>query len=86
MCQEVTPILKSPEVIAAVSRQTGICPKEVGNILDDSFWAELTPVEKQSLFRILVEHVTVNEDGAVIELRTENIKSIQEAYNDPQDS
>ena len=86
VCQEVTPILKSPEVIAAVSRQTGIRPKEVGNILDDSFWAELTPVEKQSLFRILVEHVTVNEDGAVIELRTENIKSIQEAYNDPQDS
>ena len=55
-------------------------------MLGDSFWSELTPWEKQSLFRILVEHVTVTEDGAVIELRTENIKSIQEAYNDPQDS
>ena len=84
--QEVAPILKSPEVIAAVSRQTGIRPKEVGNMLGDSFWSELTPLEKQSLFRILVEHVTVTEDGAVIELRTENIKSIQEAYNDPQDT
>ena len=49
-------------------------------------WSEFTPLEKQSLFRILVEHVTVNEDGAVIEFRTENIKSIQEAYNVPQDS
>ena len=86
VCREVTPILKSPEVIAAVSRQTGIRPKEVGNMLGDSFWSELTPLEKQSLFRILVDHVTVNEDGAVIELRTENIKSIQEAYNDPQDT
>lgn len=86
VCREVTPILKSPEVIAAVSRVTGIRPKDIVNIIDDSFWVELTPLEKQSLFRILVEHVTVTEDGAVIELRTENIKSIQEAYNDPQDS
>ena len=31
-------------------------------------------------------HVTITEDGAVIELRTENIKSVQEAYNVPQDS
>ena len=84
--QEVAPILKSPEVIAAVSRQTGIRPKEVGNMLGDSFWSELTPLEKQSLFRILVDHVTITEEGAVIELRTENIKSVQEAYNDPQDS
>ena len=86
VCREVTPILKSPEVIAAISQQTGIRSKEVGNILGDSFWAELTPLEKQCLFHILVEHVTVTEDGAIIELRTENIKSIQEAYNDPQDS
>ena len=84
--QEVAPILKSPEVIAAVSRQTGLRPKEVGNLLGDSFWSELTPLEKQSLFRILVDHVTITEEGAVIELRTENIKSVQEAYNDPQDS
>ena len=82
----MAPILKSPEVIATVSRQTGICPKEVGNMLGDSFWSELTPLEMHSLFRILVELETVTEDGTVIELRTENIRSVQEAYNVSQDS
>ena len=80
------PILKSPEVIAGVSQQTGLRPKDVAAILDDDFWTELTTLEKQHLFRILVEHVTINEDGAVIELRTESIKSIQEAYYVAQDS
>ena len=28
--------------------------------------------------QIMVEHVTVNEDGVMIVFRTENIKSIQE--------
>ena len=84
--EHVMPILKSPEVIASVSLQTGLRPKDVAAILDDDFWTELTTLEKQHLFRILVEHVTINEDGAVIELRTESIKSIQEAYYVAQDS
>ena len=52
--------------------------------LDDGFWNELTSVEKQQLMRIMLERVFVNEDDITIELRTENIKSIQEANNVPQ--
>ena len=75
----LTPVLKSPEIVAAVSRQTGIRPTDIMNKFDDGFWNELTPTEKQRLMQIMVEHVTVNEDGVMIVFRTENIKSIQEA-------
>ena len=71
-------VLKSPEIVAAVSRQTGIRPTDIMNKFDDGFWNELTPTEKQRLMQIMVEHVTVNEDGVMIVFRTENIKSIQE--------
>ena len=79
VCKQLTPVLKSPEIVAAVSRQTGIRPTDIMNKFDDGFWNELTPTEKQRLMQIMVEHVTVNEDGVMIVFRTENIKSIQEA-------
>ena len=78
------PILKSPEVIAAVSQQTGIRPKDVMHTIEDGFWNELTAVEKQQLMRIMLERVVINEDDVTIEFRTENIKSIQETNNVPQ--
>ena len=82
--EQLMPILKSPEVIAAVSQQTGIRPKDVMHTLEDGFWNELTAAEKQQLMRIMLERVVINEDDVTIEFRTENIKSIQEANNVPQ--
>ena len=84
VCEHLTPILKSPEVVIAVSQQTGISPRDIMHTLDDGFWNELTSVEKQQLMRIMLERVVVNEDDITIEFRTENIKSIQEANNVPQ--
>ncbi len=76
----MTPILKAPEVVAEVGKQTGLKPKQVADIFENDFLSILTPIEKKRLVQILVEHVTVNEDTINIEFRTENIKSIQEAY------
>jgi len=56
----------------------------IQHTLEDGFWNELTTAEKQQLMRIMLERVVVNEDGVTIEFRTENIKSIQEANNVPQ--
>ena len=36
--------------------------------------------------QIMLERVVINEDDVTIEFRTESIKSIQEAYNVPQNS
>jgi hypothetical protein len=52
----------------------------VMEMVDEDFWTRLLPVEKQRLMRILVDHVTINEDGIEIELKTETIKSVQEVY------
>ena len=84
VCEHLMPILKSPEVVIAVSQQTGIRPRDVMHTFENGFWNELTSVEKQQLMRIMLERVVVNEEDVTIEFRTENIKSIQEANSVPQ--
>ena len=86
VCEHLLPVIQSPEVVAAVSKLSGVRPKDVLHTFEDGFWNELTTVEKQRLMQIMLERVVVNEDDVTIEYRTENIKSIQEAYNVPQNS
>ena len=80
VCDELLPVLHSQEVVASVARQTGMKEQAVMEMVDEDFWTRLLPVEKQRLMRILVDHVTINEDGIEIELKTETIKSVQEVY------
>ena len=86
VCEHLLPVIQSPEVVAAVSRLSGVRPKDVLHTFEDGFWNELTTIEKQRLMQIMLERVVVNEDDVTIEYRTESIKSIQEAYNVPQNS
>nr|DAG83156.1 MAG TPA: integrase [Caudoviricetes sp.] len=79
-------ILNSPEILIAVARQTGMRANEIGTMFSKEFWEEITPGENQRLMQILLEQVTVNEDGVVMEIRTAGIESITEAYNDQQNS
>lgn len=82
VCDQVFQVVMSPEVISGVSRLTGLDPKNIREMFEHEFWNELTPTEKQRLMQILVEHVTVNPDDVTVELRTQNMKSVQEACND----
>lgn len=84
VCEHLMPIIKAPEVVAAVSRLSGVRPKDVLNTFEEGFWDELTTLEKKRLMQIMLESVVVNEDDVTIEFRTDSIKSIQEAYNAPQ--
>jgi len=79
-------ILNSPEILIAVAQQTGMRANEIGTMFSKDFWEEITPGETQRLMQILLEQVTVNEDGVVMEIRTAGIESITEAYNDQQNS
>jgi len=79
-------ILNSPEIIIAVARQTGMRANEIGTMFSKEFWNEITPGEKQRLMQILLEQVTINEDGVEMEIRTAGIESITEAYHDQQNS
>ena len=78
----MTPILQAPEVIAGVRQQTGLKETRIADFLKSDLTSILTPIERKRLMQLLVDHVTVNEDTINIEFRTENIKSIQEAYRD----
>ena len=84
VCEHLMPIIKAPEVVAAVSKLSGVRPKAVLNTFEEGFWDELTTLEKKRLMQIMLESVVVNEDDVTIEFRTDSIKSIQEAYNVPQ--
>ena len=86
VCEHLMPIIKAPEIVAAVSRLSGVRPKDVLNTFEEGFWGELTTLEKKRLMQIVLESVVVNEDDVTIEFRTDSIKSIQEAYNVPQNS
>ena len=86
VCEHLMPIIKAPEVVAAVSKLSGVRPKAVLNTFEEGFWDELTTLEKKRLMQIMLESVVVNEDDVTIEFRTDSIKSIQEAYNVPQNS
>ena len=88
VCEKLIPVLQSPEIVAGIAQQTGMQPKDIVSFFDGNFWEELTPIEKKRLMQILVAQVTVNKDGAFIEVRTENIKSIQsiQEVDDEQDS
>jgi len=85
--EQLERILMSPEILAAVAQQTGMRPNVVATMFSKAFWDEITPGELQRLIQLLVEQVTVREDGIAIEIRTAGLKSITEAYgNDKQDS
>ena len=88
VCEKLIPILQSSEIVEGIARQTGMQPQNIVSFFDGHFWEELTPVEKKRLMQILVDHVIVNRDSVVIEVRTENIKSVQEVQeaNNEQDS
>jgi len=42
----------------------------------DPVWDELFPVERQRIVKLLVEQITINEDGLDVRIRTDGIHSL----------
>ena len=74
-------VMCSPEITAAVSRQTGLPPRDVGEVCTETLWEEASPGERQRLAQILLASVTVHPDRLSLELRTAGLKSVAEAYS-----
>ncbi len=74
-------VMCSPEITAAVSRQTGLSPRDVGEVCSDALWEEASPGEHQRLAQIQLASVTVHPDRLSLELRTAGLKSVAEAYS-----
>ena len=76
--------LASPEIVAGVSRQTGVSGHEVLGRFSDGFWEAASAGERQRLARLLLEAVTIFPDSLKLELRTAGLKSVAEAYANEQ--
>lgn len=76
--------LASPEIVAGVSRQTGVPGRELLGHFSDGFWKSASPGERQRLVRLLLESVTIMPDCLKLELRTAGLKSVAEAYANEQ--
>ena len=75
-------MVQAPEIVANVSKLTGLSTKTIHDTFKERFWAKLTPAEKQRLMHLLVERVSVNDDGVDIEFKTNEIKSVKEVYSE----
>ncbi len=74
-------LMRSPEVVMAVSDLAGIPPKQVMDALGDAWAGEMTQTEKHRLLHLLVESVELNENEIVVELITEGMQRLaKEAY------
>lgn len=80
--RQMKSVVQAPEVIAGVTKLTGLSTKTIHDTFKERFWAELTPAEKQRLMHLLVERVAINDDGVDIEFKTSEIKSVKEAYSE----
>lgn len=80
--RQMKSVVQAPEVIAGVTKLTGLSTKTIHDTFKERFWAELTPAEKQRLMHLLVERVSVNDDGVDIEFKTNEIKSVKEVYSE----
>lgn len=76
--------LASPEIVAGVSRQTGVSGRELLERFSDGFWQSASPGERQRLVRLLLESVTIMPDCLKLELRTAGLKSVAEGYANEQ--
>ena len=75
-------MVQAPEIVANVSKLTGLSSKTIQNTLKERFWAELNVAERQRIMQLLVERVSVNDDGVDIEFKTNEIKSVKEVYSE----
>ena len=64
--------------VSMVSAQSGIPISETKAAFDDieSFWNDLLPEERYRIIHLLVEYVTVKEDGIAIKIKTAGMRSL----------
>jgi DNA invertase Pin-like site-specific DNA recombinase len=84
-------LLAAPEIVAATARASraqdpGVTDRHVGEALQrlDPLWSELFPSEQTRIVRLLVERVTVAEDGLDIRLRIAGLASVAAELRQPE--
>lgn len=71
-------LFTTPSFISMAAAQTHIAIGTVRKNLNDieSFWDDLFPAERDRLLHLLVDNVTVREDGIAIKIKTEGMRGL----------
>jgi DNA invertase Pin-like site-specific DNA recombinase len=89
--EQLRRLLAAPEIVAATARAAraqdpGLTERDVGKALQrlDPLWSELFSSEQARIVRLLVERVTVAEDGLDIRLRIAGLASVAAELRQPE--
>ena len=80
-------LFSTPSFVSMVSAVANIPIKEVRNTFKDidSFWNDLFQEERTKLIQLLVQSITVREDGIAIKIRTEGMRGLIKEMQDDND-
>ena len=76
--EQLMRVMTAPEVIANLSRMTGIEARRISEIFNKEIWTEMTNGEKQRLAELLIERALIAEYGLTLEIKTGGVKSMIE--------
>ena len=80
-------LFSTPTFVSMVSTVANIPIKVVRNTFKDidSFWNDLIQEERTKLIHLLVQNITVKEDGIAIKIRTEGMRGLIKEMQDDND-
>lgn len=76
--EQIGVVFRTPTFIAQVANQAELEPQEVMNALSDlrGFWLDLFPVEQNRLMNLMIDYITVTENGLDIKVKTSGMRSL----------
>lgn len=75
---QLASVFTAPEIIAKLSRLSGLNPRAVNETFGKELWQEMSNGEKQRLMTLLIDRAIIRDDGLTLEIRTAGIKEIME--------
>ena len=76
--EQIGIVFRTPTFIAQVSNQTGMVTQDVMGALSDikGFWQDLFPLERNRLLNLMIDYITVTENGLDIKVKTSGMRSL----------
>ena len=76
--EQIGIVFRTPTFIAQVSNQTGMVTQDVMDALSDikGFWQDLFPLERDRLLNLMIDYITVTENGLDIKVKTSGMRSL----------
>jgi len=71
--------LRAPELVAALSDETGLTEGRVSRMLGDDLWRNIDGNTKRRICVLLLERVTLREDELALEIKDCGVRTVLEA-------